>query len=91
MQVSEEEVIASIDNARAKLEQNPMDTSARIAFIASQLFYSWGIRGDNTPEYAEYLGYLNGKDLYPDFEYVTFEDYVKEVLEGKVRGVYQGE
>ena len=36
-----------------------------------------------------YLGYLNGKDLYPDFEYVTFEDYV-EVLDGKAKGVYQG-
>lgn len=33
---------------------------------------------------------MNGKELYPDFEYITFEDYVKEALEGKVKGVYQG-
>jgi len=88
--VSEKEASTNIDNARAKLQQNPTEINAKLAFIANQLFYSWGIRGDNTPENAEYLGYLNGKDLYPDFEYVTFEDYVKEVLDGKVKGVYQG-
>jgi hypothetical protein len=55
----------------------------------SQLFWSWGIRGENTPEYAEYLGYLNGKDLYTDFKFTKFEDYVKGVLEGKAQGVYQ--
>ncbi|ODM22798.1 hypothetical protein SI65_00387 [Aspergillus cristatus] len=36
------------------------------------------------------LSCSNLGDLYPDFEYVTFEDYVKEVLDGKVKGVYQG-
>lgn len=41
-------------------------------------------------EYAEYLGCLNMKDLCPDFEYVTFEGYVKEVLDGMVKGFYQG-
>ncbi|GLA62065.1 hypothetical protein AtubIFM55763_007281 [Aspergillus tubingensis] len=28
---------------------------------------SWYIRGDNTPEYAEYLGYLDFWKLFPDF------------------------
>jgi hypothetical protein len=49
---------------------------------------SWGIRGDNTPEYARYLGYLDGKELYPDFEFTPFESYVGELLEGKAERPY---
>ncbi|KAI7774296.1 uncharacterized protein LA080_008983 [Diaporthe eres] len=45
--------------------------------VVNQLFYSITIRGDNTPDNAKYLGYLDGKELYPDFEYTTVEDWVK--------------
>lgn len=55
----------------------------------SQLLLSWAIRGDNTPEYAKYLGDLDGKELYPDFEFTKFEDYFKAALEGTAKGVYQ--
>ncbi|GIK05307.1 hypothetical protein Aspvir_009413 [Aspergillus viridinutans] len=48
-----------------------------------------GIRGDNTPEYAEYLGYLSGKDVYPDFKFTKLEEFIQEVLEGKAKGIYQ--
>jgi hypothetical protein len=53
-----------------------------------EYYYSWGIRGDNTPAYAEYLGYLNSKDLYPDFKPATYEDFLKHLLAGEVRRVY---
>lgn len=56
----------------------------------SQLFFSWGIRGDNTPENAAYLGYMSGKDLYPDLTFTTLKDYMIEALGGKGKGVYQG-
>lgn len=49
---------------------------------------SWGIRGDNTPESARYLGFVLGKELYPDMEYITFESYVKELLEQKAKKPY---
>ncbi len=50
---------------------------------------SWGIRGDNTPEYAKYLGYVTCKELYPDMNFLSFEKYMKhEVLPGKAKGVY---
>lgn len=49
---------------------------------------SWGIRGDNTPEYAKYLGYLTSKELYPDFQPTSFEDYTREVFDGKAKTVY---
>lgn len=53
-----------------------------------QYSHSWGVRGDNTPEYAEYLGYLSAQALYPDFQPRTFEAFTKELLEGKVEKPY---
>lgn len=56
---------------------NPSSAEAIGAFVLNQLFYSISIRGDNTPENARYLGYLDGKELYPDFKYLTVEEYVR--------------
>lgn len=41
-----------------------MDTAN---FNIGQYRISWCIRGDNTPQYAEYLGYLDFWKLYPRF------------------------
>lgn len=57
--------------------------------LVNQYWYSMGVRGDNTPEYARYLGYLDGKELYPDFEPISFETYCQELLDGKGTGPYQ--
>ena len=75
----------------------------------TQYLISWGIRGDNTPEYAKYLGCkymivavwwpvtnfgiqlaldITSKDLYPDFKFVTFEEFLQKVLDGHAKGVY---
>jgi hypothetical protein len=40
------------------------------------------------PEYAKYLGYLDAKELYPDFKSISFEEYVQELLSGVATGVY---
>lgn len=48
-----------------------------------------GLRKDNTPEYAQYLGYLDAKELYPDLEVTSLEAYCREVLSGKATPVYQ--
>lgn len=53
------------------------------------MLFSWGVRGDNTPEYAKFLGYLTSKELYPDLKYRTLEEYLYEVLEGTAKAVYQ--
>ncbi|OTA92675.1 hypothetical protein M434DRAFT_74189 [Hypoxylon sp. CO27-5] len=87
--ISEEDAISRIDNARKELNSAPENPKAIDILTPHQLFYSRSIRGDNTPEYANYLGYLNGKELYPDFQFIKFEDYVKEVLDGRAKGVYQ--
>jgi hypothetical protein len=70
------------------MRSNPTDGMVLQGLFVSEYRYSWGIRGDNTPEYAEYLGYLNGKELYPDFEFTSFDAYINEMLEGKAQKVY---
>lgn len=60
-----------------------------ITLAQLQYWYSCGVRGDNTPENAQYLGYLLAKDLYPDIKGTTLEAYAKEVLEGKGKRVYE--
>ncbi|GJC97530.1 isoflavone reductase family protein [Colletotrichum higginsianum] len=53
-----------------------------------EYWHSWGVRGDNTPEMARYLGYLDARELYPDFKPRPLEEYVKEVLAGKAKVIY---
>lgn len=55
-----------------------------------QYWNTWGLRGDNTPEYARYLGYLVAKDLYPDLKGKSYERYCREALDGKAYAVYKG-
>ncbi|SPO07219.1 uncharacterized protein DNG_09913 [Cephalotrichum gorgonifer] len=87
--ITEDEIRPRIREAKSELEADPSSLHALGTLTTLQLLYSWGIRGDNTPEYADYLGYLDGKELYLDFEYIMFDDYVKAALGGAVKGAYQ--
>ncbi|KAK1700865.1 hypothetical protein BDP55DRAFT_688882 [Colletotrichum godetiae] len=40
-----------------------------------------GIRGENTPEYAHYLGYLDARELYPDVKFTSFEKYIGVIMQ----------
>ncbi|KAI9150305.1 isoflavone reductase family protein [Paramyrothecium foliicola] len=73
-----------------RLKMNP-DTESMdwVDLCLVQYWYSCGIRGDNTPEYAKYLGYLIAEELYPDFKAVSFEDYAQQALEGKEEKAYK--
>lgn len=48
--------------------------------VVTQFWYSWGVRGDNTVESAQYLGYLLGNELYPDVKLTSFSDYIQQLL-----------
>jgi hypothetical protein len=48
------------------------------------------VREDNTRKNALYLGYMDGRELYPDFVPLSFEDTMKEVLDGKAVKLYEG-
>lgn len=48
------------------------------------------IRGDNSPERAKSLGYLDANDLYPDFEPRSYDAFVGELLCGQAALLYEG-
>lgn len=86
--ITEEEVHARVAEARASSETYPFEPTKFTPRFAAEYQLSWGIRGDNVPEYAKYLGYLDAKELYPDFKPISFEEYVQELLGGVATGVY---
>jgi hypothetical protein len=42
-----------------------------------------------TSEYARYLGYLTGKELYPDLKGISFEDFFEETLGTGLEPMYE--
>lgn len=50
---------------------------------------SFDIMGENTPEYARYLGYLIAQDLYPDMKGISFEEFFMETLEKGLQPMYE--
>jgi hypothetical protein len=53
-----------------------------------EYWMSWGVRGDNTPENAVYLGYLLASDLYPSLRGGSLEAFIQDVFDGKGEKVY---
>ncbi|KAH7010472.1 hypothetical protein EDB80DRAFT_611341 [Ilyonectria destructans] len=49
---------------------------------------SWGVRGDNSPDHARYLGYLIAEDLYPGFKGRSLETFVRDIVDGKGKKVW---
>ncbi|KAJ6142771.1 hypothetical protein N7471_002224 [Penicillium samsonianum] len=82
------EIHSRVDTARKAMKEGSTDALDKLMLYTSEYCLSWGLRGDNTPEYAKFLGYVTSKELYPDFNGVRFEDYLREVLEGKAKRVY---
>jgi hypothetical protein len=83
-QVSEEDAYSRLKSAEEDFKKNPEDFSNLWNRDMTQYFISWGIRGDNTPEYARYLGYLDCKELYPDVKFQSFESFLQIALDGKL-------
>ncbi|KAF7556709.1 hypothetical protein G7Z17_g1236 [Cylindrodendrum hubeiense] len=83
--MSKDAIEAGIAEAESGDPSNPL-TYAKIAQF--QYLNSRYIRGDNTPEYARYLGYKDAKELYPDLTGNSLESYCQEVLDGTAKGVY---
>lgn len=81
--LSADEILQRIASARSALEKDPADGVAKFTLVVNEYIYSWGIRGDNNPEAASYLGYLDFKDLYPGLQGKTMRTIYQEVLQGK--------
>jgi hypothetical protein len=69
-------------------EEDPTDSATLHSQLLAEHRLSWGVRGDNNPDYARYLGYISSKGLYPDFEPADFRGYLKSVVEGNAKNVY---
>lgn len=77
-----------MSECRLSAENNYTDPATLHFQLLAEYKLSWGVRGDNNPDYAKYLGYLISKELYPDFEPISFSDYLKSVVRGTAKGVY---
>jgi len=86
--ISAEEVKAQIAVAKQALAANPKDWMALIGQYSGEYKYSQYVRGDNTPEYAKYLGYLDAGELYPDFKPITWREFLVDLLAGKTEKPY---
>jgi hypothetical protein len=75
--------------ARAAHRANPSDPSLRFPALSAEYNVAKHVRQDNTPENAMYLGYLDTRELYPDFGPNTFSAFVDELLAGKAKRLYQ--
>ncbi|KAJ5947919.1 hypothetical protein N7466_000934 [Penicillium verhagenii] len=86
--VPEETICSRVLAARQASETYPFDPIKFIPRYLAEYQYSWGIRGDNNPDYARYLGYHLTPELYPDFKPTDFREYLESVIRGTAKGVY---
>ncbi|OTA94710.1 hypothetical protein M434DRAFT_253549 [Hypoxylon sp. CO27-5] len=86
--VTKEELLKIISEGQTAISKNSLDPAVMLELGMAQYRYLLGIRGDNTPEHARYLGYLDAKDLYPEVEATPLESYIKDAFEGKLKTVY---
>ncbi|OAA76149.1 NAD(P)-binding domain protein [Akanthomyces lecanii RCEF 1005] len=87
--VSEQELQERVRDASVALDVDPSDARALWTKANGEIQHSLEIRGDNTPETAKALGYLIGKELYPDIEFRSFRSLAQEVLDGQGVPLYE--
>lgn len=80
--------IVELQSAVAK---EPTNIGLVLELAMSQYRYSRHVRGDNAPDRATYLGYLDAKTLYPDLRCKSMRDFIHEVVDGtRDHSVYRG-
>ncbi|KAB8075700.1 hypothetical protein BDV29DRAFT_189966 [Aspergillus leporis] len=84
-----EEIEASIERVKSAIKADPSNTPLRLTLVPLQYSFSKTVRRENQPKYAKYLGYLDARELYPDFEPRSFKSFLEELLQGKAEAVYQ--
>jgi uncharacterized protein YbjT (DUF2867 family) len=90
--VPNDEVMKEIVEAREPFAGTQPET------LAAETIRLWGaeytlskyVREDNTLGNAKYLGYLDARELYSNFQPMKFEDAAKEAVNGKAVKLYEG-
>jgi len=80
-QLYEEDLLEIISGVQAKPGRNNLEPESKSNLVMAQYKNVLGIRGDNTPEHARYLGYLDVKELYPDVIPTSLETFIRHALE----------
>ncbi|GAB1211008.1 hypothetical protein ATERTT37_000119 [Aspergillus terreus] len=87
--VPPEVIRTKISKILAETPDPAPDSPEFVKLSMYQYWYSCGVRGDNTPDNAKYLGYLTVKELYPNTQWNRLDSYIQEVLDGKAKRVYE--
>ncbi|KAJ7035521.1 hypothetical protein C8F04DRAFT_1342400 [Mycena alexandri] len=82
-QISTDDIMSARAETAAAAKADPTNTFAGMMAWLQDYNYSKYVRGDNTLAHATYLGYLDARELYPDFQPKGFEHFVRDVLDGK--------
>jgi len=85
--VSDEELLKRLAEARTSVVADPTLVGF-MQLTGNEYNVSKFLRKDNTPHNAKYLGYLDARELYPDFVAKSFVEFVDELLAGKMERPY---
>ncbi|KAE9376097.1 isoflavone reductase family protein [Stipitochalara longipes BDJ] len=88
--VSEQEIQEEVFEARKSFEKEPENAEAFGRVARAEYEYSKYVRLDNRAVYARYLGYLDARELYPDLKPRGFDEFARDLMDGKVRRPYSG-
>ena len=80
-------MIAQLEAAKAEAAASGK-TGINTAVVLLSYSYSKFAREDNCSANAKYLGYLDTRELYPDFKPIKFDQFVREVLQGEAKKPY---
>ena len=86
--MSIEQIEEELAQAQSDVAQDPQDQKKCSHLYIVQYRHSMYVRQDNQPANAEYLGYLNARELYPQYTPTSFREYFVELLAGKAKPVY---
>jgi hypothetical protein len=87
-QRSADEAQATLQAREEAYNANRDDRLKKFHFMMAQYVVSKYVNRDNTPENAKYLGYIDAHDLFPDFRFKTFADFMDDLLAGKIQKPY---
>jgi hypothetical protein len=87
-QVSDSEALARLQARQEAFAANPELRANRFLLAAAQYAITKYVRGDNRPENARYLGYVDANELFPDFRYTRYGEFVDDLMAGTIGRPY---
>ncbi|KAI0364825.1 NAD-P-binding protein [Pilatotrama ljubarskyi] len=76
--VSADDILKTVEEGKAELAKDPNSFYAHAKVSWNEYRYSMHILGENTLENAKRLGYLDARELYPDVQKHTLEEFARE-------------